>query len=81
MGSTSENSAIEGEQVVMSKNEASQEWRGEVAERAREKGSLLVGCRLPSTRTVNPQHGLRSNKMALITSDCGKMRSLSIKWP
>ena len=25
--------------------------------------------------------GLSSNKTALITSDCGKMRSLSIKWP
>ena len=28
-----------------------------------------------------PQHGLYSNKMALITSDCGKMRYLSIEWP
>ena len=28
-----------------------------------------------------PQHGLSSNKMALITSDCGAMRSLRIKWP
>ena len=27
------------------------------------------------------QYGLSSNKMALITSDCGKMRNLSIKWP
>ena len=27
-----------------------------------------------------PQHGLSSNKMARITSDCGKMRHLSIKW-
>ena len=26
-------------------------------------------------------HGLYFNKMALITSDCGKMRCLSIKWP
>ena len=26
-------------------------------------------------------HGLSSNKMALITSECGEMRSLSIKWP
>ena len=28
-----------------------------------------------------PQHGLSSNKMALITSDCGVMCSPSIKWP
>ena len=28
-----------------------------------------------------PQHGLSSNKMALITSDCGAMRFPSIKWP
>ena len=28
-----------------------------------------------------PQHGLSSNKMALIISDCGIMRSLRIKWP
>ena len=28
-----------------------------------------------------PQQGLSSNKMALITSDCGTMRSLGIKWP
>ena len=28
-----------------------------------------------------PQHGLPSNEMALITSDCGTMRSLGIKWP
>ena len=27
-----------------------------------------------------PQHGLYSNEMALITSDCGAMRSMSIKW-
>ena len=32
---------------------------------------------VPGART--PQHGLYSNKMALITSDCGNMRSLSIK--
>ena len=31
-------------------------------------------------KVVTPQHGLHSNRMALITSDCGKMRSLSIKW-
>ena len=28
-----------------------------------------------------PQHGLSSNAMALITSDYGAMRCLSIKWP
>ena len=28
-----------------------------------------------------PRHGLSSDKMALVTSDCGTMRSLSIKWP
>ena len=28
-----------------------------------------------------PQHGLSSNKMALITSGCGAMRSPSTKWP
>ena len=27
------------------------------------------------------KHGLSSNKMALITSDCGATRSPSIKWP
>ena len=32
-------------------------------------------------RCGTPQHGLSSNKMALITSDCGTTRSLSIKWP
>ena len=26
-------------------------------------------------------HGLSSNTMALITSDCGAMRVLSTKWP
>ena len=29
----------------------------------------------------SPQHGLSSKKTALITSDCGTMRSLGIKWP
>ena len=28
-----------------------------------------------------PQHGLSSNKMALITSDCDAMRSPRTKWP
>ena len=28
-----------------------------------------------------PQHGLSSNRMARITSDCGKMCSMCIKWP
>ena len=28
-----------------------------------------------------PRHGLSSDKMALVTSNCGTMRSLSIKWP
>ena len=27
------------------------------------------------------QHGLSSKNMALVTSDCGTTRSLSIKWP
>ena len=30
---------------------------------------------------ATPQHGLSSNKMALVTSDYGIMRSPSIKWP
>ena len=30
---------------------------------------------------TTPQHGLSSNKMALITSDCDTTRSMSIKWP
>ena len=29
----------------------------------------------------NPQHGLSSNKMALITSEYGIMCSLRFKWP
>ena len=33
------------------------------------------------SRCGTPQHGLSSNTMALITSHCGTMRSLSIKWP
>ena len=33
------------------------------------------------TGAAPPQHELYSNKMALITSDCGKMRSLGIKRP
>ena len=32
-------------------------------------------------RCGTPQHGLSSNKMALITSDCDAMRSPSIIWP
>ena len=32
-------------------------------------------------RDSTPQHGLPSNTMALMTSDCGTMRSPSIKWP
>ena len=28
-----------------------------------------------------PQHGLSSNNMALITSNCGKICSPVIKWP
>ena len=31
--------------------------------------------------TTPHNHGLSSNKTALITSDCGTMRSPSIKWP
>ena len=34
-----------------------------------------------SIYTVLTPHGLSSKKMALITSDYGIMRSLSIKWP
>ena len=32
-------------------------------------------------RCGTPQHGLSSNEMARIISDCGAMRSLGIKWP
>ena len=32
-------------------------------------------------RCGTSQHGLYSNKMAMITSDCGATRSPSIKWP
>ena len=38
------------------------------------------GCRT-CWRCATPQHGLSSNKMALITSDCSETRSPSIKWP
>ena len=31
--------------------------------------------------THTPQHGLYSDTMALITSDCDVMHSPSIKWP
>ena len=34
-----------------------------------------------SATGATPQHGLSSDTMALVTSDCGTMRSLSIKWP
>ena len=34
-----------------------------------------------TTRCGTPQHGLSSNKMAPITSDCGTMCYPSIKWP
>ena len=44
---------------------------GDLADRA---VKALAGAGLP-------QHGLSSNKMALITSDCGTTRSSSIKWP
>ena len=48
--------------------------------------SLFIGkfCSKSSpkaTRCGAPQHGLSSSAMALITSDCGAMRFLSIKWP
>ena len=36
--------------------------------------------RFSRTWCGTPQHGLSSNKMPLITSDCDTMRSLSIKW-
>ena len=35
--------------------------------------------RAAAHRCVTQQHGLSSNKMALITSDCGTTRSQSIK--
>ena len=46
---------------------------------------LSTRCRagpltLPPGPGHAPQHGLSSKNMALITSDYGKMRSLSIKW-
>ena len=34
-----------------------------------------------TSRCATLQHGLSSDKMALITSDCGTMCSPSIKWP
>ena len=44
-----------------------------------------AGSAWPTCSTCSPcvtqQHGLSSKKMALITSDCGTMRSPSIKWP
>ena len=46
----------------------SRRWRGRPA--------WPRACRLGT-----PQHGLSSNKMALITSDCGTTRSLGIKRP
>ena len=50
-------------------------------------GFLLRRAAAPGTTgSVRPcghphNHGLSSNKMALITSDCGTMRSPSMKWP
>ena len=40
--------------------------------------SRRLRCKL-SARPA--QHGLSSDTMALITSDCGDMRSLGSKWP
>ena len=42
--------------------------------RRMEAGLILFWC-------VPPQHGLSSQKMALITSDHGLMCSLRVKWP
>ena len=41
--------------------------------------ALVTASMTALSRT--PQHGLSSNKMALITPGCGSMCSLSIKWP
>ena len=54
-----------------------------------ENAAALEGCRLfqragKLQRQVSSKqrgHGLCSNKMALITSDCVKLRPLSTKWP
>ena len=52
---------------------ASGRWVGQYWNKA------TVRATLPGAGT--PQHGLSSNKMALIASDCGTTRSPSIKWP
>ena len=36
---------------------------------------MLFGPRRPACGAGTPQHGLSSNKMALITSDCDAMRN------
>ena len=55
------------------------------ARAARRRWRPAPSRRISSARTlrgcVTPQHGLSSNKMALIPSDCGAMRSPSIEWP
>lgn len=40
-------------------------------------GTLAAG----GSKVPPPQHGLSSSKMALITLDRGKIRSMCIKWP
>ena len=46
------------------------------------RNTLLVRTiKTPLNSCGTPQHRLSSQKMALITSDCGIMCSLSIKWP
>ena len=63
-----------------------------VAKGLHAKGPAATGCsngtcsmRPNSTfatmQPVTQQHGLSSNEMALITSECGATCSLGIKWP
>ena len=60
---------------------------GQTAAHSRSCPDTLTGCarRRPTgcgrTRCGIPQHGLSSNKMDLITPDCGTMCSPVIKWP
>ena len=49
--------------------------------RVRKLERLLSTEKTARIRCGTSQHGLSSKKMGLITSDCGTMRSLSIKWP
>ena len=41
----------------------------------------LLQAMVPPVRYPVVSHGLSSNTLALITSRCGTMRSLRIKWP